>query len=261
MPVIDRHSGEVHDSEIFIAVLGASNYTYAEATWTQRLPDWIGSHVRALTAIGGVPEMVVPDNLKAAVGRAHRYEPEINRTYADLAHHVGFAIIPARAAKPRDKAKAEVGVQGVERWILARLRHQPFFSLAELNQAIAVLWIDLNGQPFKKRPGSRQELFDTLDRLALGALPTTPYQYAEWKRAQVNIDYHIDVEGHYYSVPYALVRHQLDVRLSEHVVEVFHQGKRVASHRRSHLSKAVPPPWPLTCPKPTASMPSGPPSD
>ena len=222
MPIVDPYSGEVHDSEIFIAVLGASNYTYAEATWTQRLPDWIGSHVRALNAIGGVPEIVVPDNLKAAVGRAHRYEPEINRTYADLAHHFGFAIIPARAAKPRDKAKAEVGVQVVERWILARLRNQTFFSLAELNRAIAALLIDLNGRAFKKLPGSRQTLFDTLDRPVLGALPATPYQYAEWKRARVNIDYHIDVEGHYYSVPYALVRHQLDVRLTEHVVEAFH---------------------------------------
>jgi transposase len=178
---------------------------------------------------------VVPDNLKAAVTRAHRYEPEINRTYADLAHHFGFAIIPARAAKPRDKAKAEVGVQVVERWILARLRNQTFFALAELNQAIAALLIDLNGRPFKKLPGSRQVLFDTLDRPALQALPATPYQYAEWKRARVNVDYHIDLEGHYYSVPYALVRHQLDARLSEHVVEVFHQGKRVASHPRSHL--------------------------
>lgn len=235
MPVVDPHSGEVYDTEIFIAVLGASNYTYAEATWTQRLPDWIGSHVRALQAIGGVPEIVVPDNLKAAVTRAHRYEPEINRTYADLAHHFGFAIIPARAAKPRDKAKAEVGVQVVERWILARLRNLTCFSLAELNQAIAALLIDLNGRPFKKLPGSRQALFDTLDRPALQALPALPYQYAEWKRARVNVDYHIDLEGHYYSVPYALVRHQLDARLSEHVIEVFHQGKRVASHPRSYL--------------------------
>jgi transposase len=235
MPVVDPHSGEVHDAEIFIAVLGASNYTYAEATWTQSLPDWIQSHVRALHAIGGVPEIVVPDNLKAAVNRAHRYEPEINRTYADLAHHFGFAIIPARAAKPRDKAKAEVGVQVVERWILARLRNHTCFSLAALNQAIAELLLDLNRRPFKKLVGSRHALFATLDRPALRPLPATPYEYAEWKRARVNIDYHIDIAGHYYSVPYALVKHQLDVRLSEHVVEVFHQGKRVASHRRSPL--------------------------
>jgi len=235
MPVVDPHSGELYDAEIFVAVLGASNYTYAEATWTQRLPDWINSHVRALNAIGGVPEIVVPDNLKSAVNRPHRYEPEVNRTYADLAHHFGFAIIPARSVKPRDKAKVEVGVQVVERWILARLRNQTFFALAELNQAIRELLIDLNSRPFKKLPGSRQVLFDTLDRPALGALPTTPYQYAEWKRARVNIDYHIDVEGHYYSVPYALVKHQLDVRLTEHIIEIFHQGKRVASHARSRL--------------------------
>jgi transposase len=153
----------------------------------------------------------------------------------ELAHHFGFAIIPARSAKPRDKAKVEVGVQVVERWILARLRNHTFFALAELNQAIAALLVDLNGRSFKKLPGSRQTLFETLDRPALGALPTPPYEYAEWERARVNIDYHIDVEGHYYSVPYALVRHQLDVRLTEHVIEVFHQGKRVASHPRSHL--------------------------
>ena len=235
MPVVDPHSGEVQDTEIFIAVLGASNYTFAEATWTQSLPDWIGSHVRALGALGGVPEIVVPDNLKAAVTRTHRYEPEINRTYADLAHHFGFAIIPARAAKPRDKAKAEVGVQVVERWILARLRNHTFFSLADLNQAIAALLIDLNHRSFKKLSGSRQELFDTIDRPVLKPLPDTPYDYAEWKRARVNIDYHVDIEGHYYSVPYALVKHQLDVRLSERVVEVFHKGKRVASHPRSRL--------------------------
>jgi transposase len=168
---------------------------------------------------------VVPDNLKSAVNRPHRYEPEVNRTYADLAHHFGFAIIPARSVKPRDKAKVEVGVQVVERWILARLRNQTFFALAELNQAIRALLIDLNGRPFKKLPGSRQELFDTLDRPALQALPATPYQYAEWKRARVNIDYHLDVEGHYYSVPYALVKQQLDVRLTEHVIEVGHPPK------------------------------------
>ena len=235
MPVVDPQSGEVSDAEIFIAVLGASNYTYAEATWTQRLPDWIRSHVRALQAIGGVPEIVVPDNLKSAVKRPHRYEPEINRTYMELAHHFGFAIIPARSAKPRDKAKVEVGVQVVERWILARLRHQTFFALSELNQAMATLLVELNRRPFKKLPGSRHTLFETLDRPALGPLPITPYEYAEWKRARVNIDYHIDVEGHYYSVPYALVRHQRDVRLTEHVIEVFHQSQRVASHPRSHL--------------------------
>jgi len=235
MPVVNRHSGEVHEAAIFVAVLGASNYTYAEATWSQSLPDWIGSHVRTFAALGGVPEIVVPDNLKAAVQRAHRYEPELNRTYADLAHHYGFAVIPARAAKPRDKAKVEVGVQVVERWLLARLRHHTFFSLAEVNAALQALVPALNAHPFKKLPGSRQALFETLDRPALRPLPAHPYEYAEWKHARVNIDYHVEVEGHYYSVPYLLVKQQLDVRLSVHVVELFHKGTRVASHQRSPL--------------------------
>jgi transposase len=221
IPIINRHNGEVHEAVIFVAVLGASSYTYAEATWSQSLPDWIGSHVRTLAALGGVPEIVVPDNLKVAVTRAHRYEPVLNRTYTDLAQHYGFAVIPARAAKPRDKAKVEVGVQVVERWLLARLRHHTFFALAEVNAALAPLLATLNARPFKKLPGSRQELFETLDRPALRPLPAQPYEYAEWKLARVNIDYHVEVEGHYYSVPYALVRQQLDVRLSASVVELF----------------------------------------
>ena len=225
IPVINRHSGEVHEAVIFVAVLGASSYTYAEATWTQSLPDWISSHVRTFAALGGVPEIVVPDNLQAAVTRAHRYEPVLNRTSTDLAQHYGFAVIPARAAKPRDKAKVEVGVQVVERWMLARLRHHTFFALAEVNAALAPLLSTLNAHPFKKLPGSRQELFETLDRPALRPLPPQPYEYAEWKLARVNIDYHVEVEGHYYSVPYTLVRQQLDVRLSAAVVELFAQGQ------------------------------------
>ncbi len=235
IPIVNGHSGEVHEVAIFVAVLGASNYTYAEATWSQSLPDWIGSHVRTFAALGGVPEIVVPDNLKAAVTRAHRYEPEINRTYADLAYHYGFAVIPARAAKPRDKAKVEVGGQIVERWMLARLRHHTFFSLVEVNAALAPLLLALNARPFKKLPGSRQALFDALERPALRPLPVQSYEYAEWKLARVNIDDHVEVEGHYSSVPYALVKQQLDVRLSAQVVELFHKGKRVASHQRSPL--------------------------
>ena len=235
IPIVNAQTGEVHEAALFIAVLGASNYTYAEATWTQSLPDWIGSHVRTFAALGGVPEIVVPDNLKAAVTRAHRYEPELNRTYADLAHHYGVAVIPARAAKPRDKAKVEVGVQVAERWIVARLRHHTFFALAEVNAAIHPLLLALNTRPFKKLPGSRLSLFETLDRPVLRPLPARPYEYAEWKRARVNIDYHVEVEGHYYSVPYALVKQQLEVRVSARVVELFHKGTRVASHVRSRL--------------------------
>src|SRR2546428_4450749 len=235
IPVVNSRTGEVHEVEIFIAVLGASNYTYVEATWTQSLPDWIGSHVRAFAALGGVPDIVVPDNLKAAVTRAHRYEPELNRTYADLAHHYGVAVIPARAAKPRDKAKVEVGVQVVERWIVARLRHHTFFALAEVNAAIGELLPALNARPFKKLPGSRHSLFETLQLPALKPLPVQPYEYAVCKRARVNIDYHVEVVGHYYSTPYTRVKYQLEVRVSAQGVELFHKGTRVASHLRSHL--------------------------
>jgi len=235
MPVVNALTGEVREAAICIAVLGASNSTFAEATWSQSLPDWIGSHVRTFAALGGVPQVVVPDNLKAAVSRAHRYEPTLNRTYAELAQHYGVAIVPARAARPRDKAKVEVGVQGVERWILARLRHHTFFSLLELNTALADLLMTLNQRPFKKLPGSRQSVFEALDRPALRPLPAQPYEYAEWKLVRVNIDYHVEVEGHYYSVPYALVKQQLEVRLSAQGVEIFSKGTRVASHQRSPL--------------------------
>jgi transposase len=231
--LIDRASGEVRTAQIFVAVLGASNYTYAEATWTQGLSDWIGAHVRALAYFGGVPEIVVPDNLRSGVSRASRYEPDLNPTYAELAAHYGVAVVPARVRRPRDKAKAEVGVQVVERWILAALRQRSFFSLAELNEAIAALLERLNARPFKKLPGSRREAFAKLDRPALRPLPASPYVYATWKRVRVHIDYHVELEGHYYSVPYALVKQSLEARLTERTVELFHKGARVASHRRS----------------------------
>jgi transposase len=235
MPVINALTGAVCAAAIFIAVLGASNYTCAEATWSQSLPDWIGSHVRTFAALGGGPQVVVPDNLKAAVSQAHRDEPTLNRTYADLAQPYGVAIVPARAARPRDKAKVEGGVQVVERWILARLRPHTFVSLLELNTAIADLLVALNQRPFQKLPGSRQSVFEALDRPALRPLPAQPYEDAEWKLACVNIDYHVEVDGHYYSVPYSLVKQQLDVRLSAQGVALFHKGKRVASHQRSPL--------------------------
>ena len=235
VPVQDPVSGQLRPAHIFVAVLGASSYTYAEATWTQGLPDWIGSHVRALTFFGGVPEIIVPDNLKSGVTQAHRYEPDLNPTYQEMAVHYGVAVVPARVRKPRDKAKVEVGVQVVERWILACLRHRTFFSLADLNPAIRALLVDLNCRPFKKLPGSRQHLFESLERPALKPLPSVPYEYAEWKKARVNIDYHVEVEGHYYSVPYQLVRQQVDVRLTANCVECFYKGQRVSSHRRSSL--------------------------
>lgn len=226
-------TGEVREAQIFVAVLGASNYTYAEATWSQALPDWIGSHQRAFHFFGGVPEIVVPDNLKSGVTQAHRYEPDLNPTYQDLASHYGVAVLPARVRHPRDKAKVEAGVQLVERWILAALRGHTFFSLDELNEAISELLDRLNDRPFQKLEGSRRSLFETLERKALRPLPTNSYVYAEWKKARVHIDYHVEIEGHYYSVPYQHVKHQVDVRLTAMTVECFFKGRRIASHRRS----------------------------
>ena len=233
IPVIDRRTGEIRAAQIFVAVLGASNYTYCEATWTQTLPDWIDSHVRMLEHFQAVPELFVPDNLRSGVTRSHRYEPLINATYADMAAHYRVAVLPARVYHPRDKAKAEVGVQVVERWVLARLRHQTFFSLAELNREIDSLRERLNTRAFRKLPGTRQALFTTLDQPAMKALPESRYVFAEWRRARAHIDYHIEVGGHYYSVPYQLVGQQLEVRLTAHTVEVLHKGSRIASHVRS----------------------------
>jgi transposase len=233
LEVIDTQTGEVHPAQIFVAVLGASNYTYAEATFTQTLPDWIGSHVRAFTYLGGTARQTVSDNLKAGVTKACFYEPMVNRTYADLARHYDTAIVPARPYKPRDKAKVEVGVQVVGRWILARLRNRRFFALTDLNAAIRDLLTDLNARPLRSWGRSRRQLFDELDRPALGPLPAEPYEYAEWKRCRVGLDYHVEITKHFYSVPFALARQEVDARITVATVEIFHRGKRVASHLRS----------------------------
>jgi transposase len=232
--VFDMQSAKMRQAQIFVAVLGASNYTYAEATWTQTLPDWIASHTRAFNYFGGVAQVVVPDNLKAGVSKACFYEPNINPTYLDMANHYGTVVIPTRVRRPKDKAKVEVGVQIVERWILARLRDRQFFSLPQLNRAIAELLPELNSKPFQKLPGSRQSMFESIDRPALKPLPAQAYQYAEWKKATVNVDYHIEVARHYYSVPHTLIKKRIDVRITDTTVECFYKGKRVASHIRSH---------------------------
>jgi transposase len=198
-----------------------------------QLPDWLASHVRALEFFGGVPRAIVPDNLRSGVARAHRYDPELNPAYQDLAEHYGVAILPARVRKPRDKAKVEVAVQVVERWILARLRDRQFFSLAELNAAIRELLEALNRRSFKKREGSRALLFNETERAALKPLPAKPYTYATWKKAKVHLDYHIEVERAYYSVPYRLVGQAVDVRIGAHTLEIFHRGKLVAAHVRA----------------------------
>lgn len=232
MPIIDRHTGESHPAELFVASLGASSYTYCEATWSQKLPDWIKSHVHAFEFFGGVTEVLVPDNLKSGVSSPHLYEPELNPTYQDMAIHYGVAVLPARANRPKDKAKVESGVQVAEMWILARLRNRRFFNLPELNQAIRELLVELNNRPFQKLAGCRRSLFEQVEKESLKLLPAESYQYAEWKMARVHIDYHVQVDKHYYSVPYQLVRQQLDIRISAHTIEIYRKGKRVASHMR-----------------------------
>lgn len=231
--VVDPGTGEERQAQVFVAVLGASSYTFAEATWTQSLPDWLGSHVRALEFFGGVPLAAVPDNLKSGVAKAHRYDPAINPAYQDFAEHYGLAILPARVRKPRDKAKVEVGVQVVERWILARLRHGTFFSLAELNVAIRELLADLNGRPFKKREGCRASVFAETERAALKPLPARAYEFATWKKAKVHLDYHVEIERAYYSVPYALIGKTVEARLTANAVEIFHRQKLLARHLRA----------------------------
>jgi len=236
VPVFDMDTGEERRAHIFVAVLGASNYTYAEARWSEALPEWIGAHVNAFTAIGGVAGAVVCDNLKAGVTATCRYEPGINRTYQDLATHYGTAILPTRPRKPRDKAKVEVAVLIIERYVLARLRKQRFFSLVELNAAIRQIVADLNARVMRKLGVSRRELLETIERLALKGLPSEPYQYAEWRKCRVAPDYHVEIERHYYSVPSRLIREQVEARITDTTVEIFHKGSRVASHVRSSVN-------------------------
>ena len=236
VPLTDPATGEVKEAQVFVAVMGASSYAFAEATWTQSLPDWLGSHVRAFKYFGGLVKIVVPDNLRSAIAKCCRYEPNTNKSYAELADFYGIAVIPARARKPKDKAKVEAGVQLVQRWILAALRRRTFFSLDELNQAIAELLVRLNAKPFQKIAGSRASLFAELDKPALTPLPATHYQYAEWQVARLGINYHAQIDNHFYSAPFQLRKERLDVRLTDLTVEFFHQHKRVASHRRSYKS-------------------------
>lgn len=237
MPIIDPRTGEISfEAQIFVAVLGASSHTYAEAFPSQELPHWIAGHTHAFEAWGGCPRIVIPDNPRAAVTKAHRYEPILNRSYQEMATHYGVAVLPARPRRPRDKALAEIGVQVVQRWILARLRARRFFAIAELNAAITELLVWLNARPFKKLEGSRQSVFEELDRPALRPLPATRYEFATWKIATVSkLDYHVEVDHHYYSVPHQHVGERTDVRMSATTVEVFLRGQRIASHLRSSV--------------------------
>jgi transposase len=233
LEVVDGTTGEVRTCPLFVAVLGASNYTYAEATFTQQLADWIGSHERTFAFFGGVTAQTVSDNLRSGVTKACFYEPTVNRTYAEMAAHYGTAILPARPRKPRDKAKVEVAVQVATRWITAKLRNRRFFSLTELNAAIRELVTQLNDRVTRHLGTSRRALFEEIERSALKPLPAEPYLYAEWKECRVAFDYHVEVEHHYYSVPHSLLREKVWVRIAARSIEVFHRGNRVAAHMRA----------------------------
>ena len=232
--VIDTSTGEIRECQIFVGCLGASNYIFCEATWSQSLPDWIESHVRMFEFFGGIPEILVPDNLKSGVLKAHRYEPDSNPTYQDMASHYGVAIIPTRVATPTDKPKVENAVQQVENRVLAKLRDRLFFSLVELNDAMRILRSELNHRPFQKLEGSRQSQFDEFEKATLKPLPLTRYVFAEWKKVRAGADYHVTVDDHHYSVPYTYTKKELDARFTQNTVEIFCKNKRIASHMRSH---------------------------
>lgn len=234
VPIVDSMTGECRSAQIFVATLGASSYTYVEATWTQGSEDWLASHVRCFEFLGGVPEILVPDNLKAGVSKACRYDPEINPGYQRLAEYYRVAVVPARPYRPKDKSKVEVAVQVVERWLLARLRHTTFFSLMELNAALRQLLTLLNHRPFKGQPGCRHDLFEQLDQPVLRPLPSSPFLLVDVRHARVNIDYHIECDDAYYSVPHALVGQRVEVHLYRNDVQILFGGHVVASHPRRH---------------------------
>lgn len=242
--LVDRLTGETRHAQIFVAVLGASNFTYAEAVWTQTLADFIGAHTGAFQAIGGAPHLVVPDNTKTAIIKSCLYEPQVNRSYADMAAHYDTAILPARPRRPRDKAKAEQAVLLVERWLLGRLRNRSFCSLLEVNAALSAFLKQLNEErPIRRLGKTRRQLLEEIERPALKPLPSEPYVFAQWCLRRVGIDYHVEVGDHYYSVPYRFARLEVEVRLTSRTVEVFLKGERIAAHLRmsgNHKHTTVP---------------------
>jgi transposase len=231
--IIDRITGEIKYVDLFVMAWGASHYLYAESQESQEKRNFIMGHVRGFEYFGCVSNMTVPDNYKGAVNKAHRYDPDVNIAYSDLAAHYGFGVLPARPRRPKDKSKVEVGVQIIQRWILARLRNRQFFSIEELNQAIWELLEEVNRKPMKKLGKSRLELFESIDKPNAKPLPVKRYVYHEWTKASVNIDYHVEIQRHYYSVPYTYYGKSVDVRITESLIEIFYKGNRIASHQRS----------------------------
>lgn len=228
--VTDSETGEIRQAQIFVGVLGASSYIYLEATWSQRIPDWIGSHIRMLDHLGGCPAIITCDNLKSAISVVNRYDPEINKSYAEFARHYGIAIVPARPYKPKDKAKAENGVLIVQRWALMSLRNMTFTGLAELNIELRRLMQDINNRPFKKIPGTRQLAFESLDKPALRPLPIVAYVFKQYKKGRVGIDYHVELLKHYYSVPYQYIGREVDIWFNEEIVSIYAHNNLIAQH-------------------------------
>lgn len=231
--IVNRETGEVRTAQVFVGVLGGSSYTYCEATWTQRSRDWLGSHARMFDYFGGVPCVIVPDNLKAAVTKVDRFEPKINESYQAMCRHYRIAPLPARIYRPKDKAKAEGAVLLAQRWILFVLRRQTFFTLEEANRAIRTLLDQLNHKPFQKQVGSRYSRWLEHELPTLQSLPATPYECAEWGKVRAGSDYHVRIDGHSYSVPYQLRGKELDYRMTDKIVEFISNGKPVATHPRS----------------------------
>lgn len=228
--VTDSETGEVRQAQIFVGVLGASSYIYMEATWSQRISDWIGSHVRMLNRLGGCPTVITCDNLKSAISYVSRYEPEINKSYAEFARHYGIAIVPARPYKPKDKAKAENGVLIVQRWALMSLRNMVFNGLAELNVELRRLMQEINNRSFKKIPGTRQSAFESIDKPALKPLPAVAYVFKQYKKGRVGIDYHVELLKHYYSVPYQYIGQTVDIWYNDHLVSIYVHNNLIAQH-------------------------------
>lgn len=234
MPITDRETGEVVPAQVFIAALGASNYTFAEAIESQAKEPWLRAHVDMFEYFGGVSEILVPDNVRSGVDKACRYEPQINQSYQDLAEHYGTTILPARARKPQDKAKVEVAVKIVQNYIEARLRNETFHSIPELNQRIRYWLEKLNSKPFQKLPGSRKEMFEKYEKPMLKPLPASRYEFYEWKKAKVHIDYHVELEGHYYSVPYQFVGKEVEICFNTKLIKILYDSRVIASHHREY---------------------------
>jgi len=234
LDVVDPHTGECQKAVLFVAVLGASNLTYAEPILHQDLPTWVGCHVRAFEYFGGTTEIWVPDNVRTGVTKASKYDPILNRTYEDLSAHYGAAVIPARPYKPRDKAKVEGAVLIASRWILAVLRNRTFYSMEEFRAAVAVELERLNHKQMRHLKKSRRELFEEIERAALKPLPVRPFEYAEWARLRVDLSYHVGHDDHFYSVHFSLIGEQLDLRATEVTVEIFRRGRRIESYQRSY---------------------------